>query len=85
MNLLFTVIHKRIKEAMDFATMVKLVAKNAFCYVKFIEFLRNPAMLKQRIAKNLEIVQLNIFKKRRGCFFKTQNKPPTQLMKAVFG
>ena len=69
MNLLFTVIHKRIKEAMDFATMVKLVAKNAFCYVKFIEFLRNPAMLKERKVKNLEIVQLDIFKKKKGVFF----------------
>lgn len=69
LNLLFTVIHKRIKEAMDFATMVKLVAKNAFCYVKFIEFLRNPAMLKERKVKNLEIVQLDIFKKKKGVFF----------------
>jgi hypothetical protein len=69
LNLLFTIIHKRIKEAIDFATMVKLVAKNAFCYVKFMAFFENPLMLKERKSRNLEIVQLNLFKNKKGGVF----------------
>jgi hypothetical protein len=69
LNLLFTVIHKTIKEAIDFATMVKLVAKNAFCYVKFIEFFKDPMMLQKRKAHNLGIVQYDLFKKTKGGIF----------------
>jgi hypothetical protein len=68
LNFLFNVIHKKIKETVNFATRIKYVAKNAFCCEKFIKFLRNPAMLKEWKAKNLGIVQLDIFKK-KGVFF----------------
>jgi hypothetical protein len=73
LNLIFTVIHKRVKEAIDFTTVVKLVAKNAICYVKFIEFLKNPLILQQRKVRNLEIIQYDLFKdKKRGVFKKSE-------------
>lgn len=69
LNLIFTVIHKRIKEAIDFTTMVKLAAKNTTSYVKFVAFLENPMMLIKQKVKNLEIVQLDLFKNKRGVGF----------------
>ena len=66
LNLIFTVIHKKIKEAIDFTTMVKVVAKNALCYVKFIEFFKNPLILKEHKDKKLGIIQLDLFKKPKG-------------------
>ena len=38
LNLLFTVIHKAIKEAEDFKTMVSVVAKNLAIYVDIVLF-----------------------------------------------
>lgn len=43
LNLIFTVIHKMIKEAEDFATIVRVAAKNAGSYVSLIKFPKNQA------------------------------------------
>jgi len=40
LNLIFTVIHKMIKEAEDFRTMVRLAAKNTASKISFIKFLK---------------------------------------------
>jgi hypothetical protein len=69
LNLIFTVIHKRIKEAIDFTTMVKLAAKNTTSYVKYIAFLENPMMLIDQKVRNLKIVQLDLFKTKKGVYF----------------
>ncbi|WP_332913675.1 transposase, partial [Algoriphagus boritolerans] len=39
LNLLFTVLHKRVKEAEDFSTMVMVAAKNLCSYVSLEKFL----------------------------------------------
>lgn len=66
LNLIFTLLHKMIKEAEDFATMVKLAAKNTSSYVHFIKFLRNPTILTEQLLTNIEIVQISLFEKPRG-------------------
>ena len=71
LNLIFTVIHKRIKEAIDFSTMVKLAAKNTTSYVKFIAFLENPMLLIEQKVRNLKIVQLDLFKNKKGVDFQS--------------
>ncbi|WP_198675417.1 hypothetical protein [Pleomorphovibrio marinus] len=39
LNLLFTVLHKQVKEAEDFSTMVMVAAKNLSSYVSLEKFL----------------------------------------------
>jgi hypothetical protein len=65
-NLIFTVIHKEIKEAEDFSTMVKVATKNLYSYVNFILFMKNPGILKKGNRQILEIIQLEIFTKGKG-------------------
>lgn len=71
LNLIFTVIHKMIKEAEDFTTMVKLAAKNAASYVKFVEFLKITQTDLSTSLDNLENVQLNLFEDIKGAAFKS--------------
>ncbi len=75
LNLVFTVIHKMTKEAEDFATMVKLAAKNTAVYVNLISFLKNPGLAIRYAEKTvLEKVQLSLFdSKQQACF-----SPPIQ-------
>jgi len=61
LNLLFSVIHAMIKEAEDFATMVKLAAKNTASYINFIQFLTLANQQRKNQRHDLEIVQLEIF------------------------
>lgn len=70
LNLIFTVIHKMIKECEDFSTMVKIVAKNTTNYINFIVFLKEPKVLFRPKKKNIEIVQYNLFEKVKGGGFK---------------
>ncbi len=57
LNLLFAVLHKKIKEAISFSTLVKLAAKNCSSYVSFIDFIRRATVKKQKV----EIIQLALF------------------------
>jgi hypothetical protein len=70
LNLLFEVIHRQIKEAEDFATMVKIAAKNLCSYVNLVKFLINPfaEWLKEK-SKELNKMQLNLFDKDEGGVF----------------
>ena len=43
LNLMFTVLHRRIKEAEDFSTMVQVAAKNLCSYINLQSFLINTA------------------------------------------
>lgn len=61
LNLLFTVIHKMIKEAEDFSTMVKLAAKNLYSYVNFIAFLIDPSIVRRENRVRIDKMQLSIF------------------------
>ncbi len=66
LNLLFTVIHKMIKEAEDFSTMVKLAAKNLYSYVNFIGFIKDPKIVRKATRENIGIIQMSIFERTRG-------------------
>jgi hypothetical protein len=70
LNLLFEVIHRQIKEAEDFATMVKIAAKNLCSYVSLVKFLMNPfaEWLKEK-EKELSKMQLNLFHAEEGGVF----------------
>jgi len=62
LNLLFTVLHKRIKEAEDFSTMVMVAAKNLCSYVSLEKFLLyNDAYFKSIFQKDLQKVQTQLF------------------------
>lgn len=61
LNLLFTVLHKRIKEAEDFSTMVMVAAKNLSSYINLEKFLKYPqAYFKSIFQKELQNVQTQL-------------------------
>ena len=62
LNLLFTVLHKRIREAEDFSTMVMVAAKNLCSYVSLEKFLlHSEAYFKGIFQKDLQNVQTQLF------------------------
>jgi hypothetical protein len=62
LNLLFTVLHKRIKEAEDFSTMVMVAAKNLCSYVSLEKFLiHTEAYYKSIFQKDLQNMQTHLF------------------------
>ena len=62
LNLLFTVLHKIIKGAEDFSTMVALAAKNLCSYVNLVMFLKMPqAYCNALFKEEIRNVQLNLF------------------------
>lgn len=62
LNLLFTVLHKRIKEAEDFSTMVMVAAKNLCSYVSLEKFLtHSEAYFKSIFQKDIQKVQIDLF------------------------
>lgn len=62
LNLLFTVLHKRIREAEDFSTMVMVAAKNLCSYVSLEKFLlQSEAYFKGIFQKDLQNVQTQLF------------------------
>lgn len=69
MNLIFTVIHKMTKEALEFNTMVRLASNNSAVYVDFISFVRKTDTNTKDENSDLEKVQLEIiFQKERPPF-----------------
>ena len=66
-NLLFTVIHRMIKEAEDFGTLVQVAAKNLCSYVNIIRFLVDTqAYIKGWHKAELEIIQTDLFTNKAG-------------------
>ena len=62
LNLLFTVLHKRIKEAEEFSTMVVVAAKNLCSYISLERFLlHSDAYFKSIFRKDLQNVQTQLF------------------------
>jgi hypothetical protein len=73
-NLIFTVIHKRIKEAEQFTTLVAMAKSNLISYICFQTILKTTWLNEQE--RNLEIVQLDIFKlEQRGVLQKKKKSP----------
>lgn len=67
LNLIFTVLHKQIKEAEDFITMVRIAAKNLCSYVNLIIFLTQTEKYVQHwYREEIGKVQLNLFEPVRG-------------------
>lgn len=61
LNLLFTLLHRRIKEAEDFSTMVMVAAKNLSSYVNLQLFLTNTAQYcRDWFRQEVEKIQLQI-------------------------
>lgn len=63
-NLIFSVSHKRIKEAVQFTTLVSMA--NLISYVCFQAILKTNCLTEAK--RNLEIVQLDIFDRGQGVF-----------------
>lgn len=61
LNLIFTVLHKKIKEAEDFSTMVKLAAKNTASYVSLEKFLKIANEKLNTLLTDIRNVQLELF------------------------
>jgi IS4 transposase len=62
LNLLFTVLHKMIKGAEDFSTMVSIAAKNLCSYVNLVMFLKMPQTYCNALyKKEIRNIQLNLF------------------------
>lgn len=67
LNLLFTVLHKMIKGAEDFSTMVALAAKNLCSYVNLVMFLKMPQTYCNALYKReIRNIQLNLFHETGG-------------------
>jgi len=73
LNLIFTVIHKMVKETEDFATMVKLAAKNTASYVGLVKFLQMSELQMSDALADLGKVQLCLFQENQGGAFENSS------------
>jgi hypothetical protein len=73
-NLLFTVIHKRIKESEQFITLVNMASNNMGSYVCLISIFNCKKLTKQE--RDLEKIQLDLFEIIRGGVFQKKEKSP---------
>lgn len=73
-NLLFTVIHKQLKEAELFITMVNMASNNLGSFVCFISILKTKKL--GAVERDMEIVQLKIFQDMKGGVFESKQKSP---------
>ena len=69
-NLIFTIIHQRVQEAEQFTTIVATSRANMGSFVCMISILKRTRL--NKIDRNNEIVQLQIFEIQRGGTFKTR-------------
>jgi transposase len=71
-NLLFSVIHRQIKEAEMFVTLVNVAANNMGSYISLIKVMKTRNLSGNE--RNLDIIQLEIFvSKKGGVFQNTEN------------
>lgn len=73
-NLIFSVIHKRIKEAEQFTTLVSMARANLISYVCFQTILKTNSLTEAD--RNLGIVQLDIFESDQGGVLNIKEKSP---------
>ncbi len=73
-HLLFTVIHKQVKECEQFVTMVSMASNNLGSYICFITMLsmRNKLSATQR---DIHKIQMNMFAVEKGGAFKARKNP----------
>lgn len=65
LNLIFTVIHKMIREAEDFRTMVRLAAKNTVSKIRLLTFLKMSNTQASSYLEELSKIQLHLFEENR--------------------
>ena len=80
-QLIFSVIHRQIKEAEAFVTLVNVAADNMTSYAGLVKIMKAGRLKPEE--RNLEIVQLQLFDQTRGGTFQnhtknslTPHKPP---------
>jgi len=73
-QLIFSVIHKQIKEAEAFVTLVNVASNNMTSYVGLVKIMK-AGRLKSN-DRNLEIVQLQLFEQIAGGTFQPDTKKP---------
>jgi hypothetical protein len=73
-NLLFTVVHKQVKESEQFTTLVSMAANNMGSFVCFISLLKTRKLTEHD--RDIEKIQLNLFSSTKGGDFQKQEKPP---------
>jgi len=71
-NLLFTVIHKQVKECEQFITMVNMASNNLGSYVCFISLIKTQKL--KSTERDIEIIQLKIFQNMKGGVFESKEK-----------
>jgi hypothetical protein len=68
-NLIFTVIHRKIKQAEAFSAMVQMARINLGSYYRFTDILKIKYW--RREERNIEKIQLNLFEDCKGVILKT--------------
>lgn len=76
-QLIFSVIHRQIKEAEAFATLVSVASNNMTSYVGLVKIMKSGRL--KPAERKLEIVQLQLFETKGGGTFdeKPENRPNT--------
>lgn len=73
-NLLFTVIHKKIKQCEQFITIVNMASNNMSSYVCLISIFNTKKLMGEE--RELQKVQLHIFEMVKGGVFEKKEKSP---------
>lgn len=73
-NLIFTVIHRQVKECELFTTIVAMASGNLGSYLSLIKVVKSIPLADQN--RNLDIVQLNLFYQPEGGVFGKSKKDP---------
>lgn len=73
-NLIFTVIHRQIKQAEAFTTIVQMARVNLGSFASYVEVLKKRFL--RKLNRDIEIIQLNLFQKTEGGVFENLKKQP---------
>ena len=73
-QLIFSVIHRQIKEAEAFTTLVNVAANNMSSYISLIQIMKTGRLKPQE--RNLDIIQLELFNIKAGGTFQNDKKTP---------
>ena len=73
-QLIFSVIHRQIRESESFVTLVNVAYNNMTSYVGLVRIMK--AHRRDGVERNLEIVQLQLFGLGKGMVLESGIKPP---------
>lgn len=72
-NLIFTVIHRQIKQTEAFTTIVQMARVNMGSFAKYIDVLKKDFL--KKLNRDIGIIQLNLFENEQGGSFENLQKP----------